>query len=152
MFAGLKVAAIAIALAGLACGAMAWRLNVVTGQRDAARTELASYEAAAAAVIKERLATQERERVENVRKTREVTDAYQKRIAGLDARLVAALERLRGRPAEGGSADAGVPAAPATPGGIDGAPGEPSLVGEAAGCLKIRAQLEALQDWIRGTH
>lgn len=131
--------------------------TVTVKQRDAARRELIEYQAAAAAVIQERLAAQEEQRLANARKATEVSNEYKARIAELDKKLSAsrasadaAAKRLRdalardNAPALPGVAD------PA--GGADGGPDRDTLLAELAGCLKNAEKLKALQDWIRRTH
>jgi len=146
---------VALGLAGglllavlVAGGLMYWRLDVVTAERDAARTELSDYQAAAAAVIKERLAAQVRVAAENKRKAEEVKRAYEDRIARIDA----ALERVRGESAADRGSDSAVPGPAATPGEVEDSSGRDALLRDAATALKCKAQLQSVLDFLNRTH
>lgn len=117
------------------------------GRRVNAERQLADYQAAATAVITERLAAQERTRLENEARTKDVLEAHRRDLARLRARYD---QRLRdATPATGG--DGAMPAAPEAPGGTDAPAGSGAtaeFLRALRSCDEDRETLRALQDWI----
>lgn len=144
----------AIAVVLLVVG-LAFGLKLEHNWRVEAENKLVEYQAAATAVITERLREQEATKVENERRTKEITSAYTSRITALRGDYAVALERLRHVPAvPAGSGGAVPPTAPA-PGGADAAPVvDPTarFLRDLQGCDEDRETLKALQDWIKRTH
>lgn len=144
----------AIALA-LLIAALAIGLKLEHGWRVKAENALVEYQAAAAAVITERLRAQEETKAENERKTKEITSAYTNRIATLRGNYAVALERMRYVPAAPAGGSTAVPPTAPAPGGADASPvDDPTsrFLRDLQGCDEDRETLRALQDWIKRTH
>lgn len=143
--------ALLLAAAGAAVGVTRWQLSIEKGHRVAAERELSDYQAAAKAVIEERLRAQQAEADRNIRITNQIKAQHATEVAAINARYRAAADRMRADLAAARSA-AGVPPAASATDGTDAADPVGRFVEALGRCETGLRQLDALQRWIRETH
>jgi hypothetical protein len=144
------IVAIGMLLAGAGAAVLGYRhvAHVAQAAAEAARSELAQYQASATAVIQERISAEQRTAQLNTQREKANLSDYQTRIATLRSKYDRVL-------AAAGSTDkrsVPAPSGTATPSaGADAGTPEQRFIGELQACETERERLRALQRWIRET-
>lgn len=153
---GVKLALLVVAVGAVVgyVGLQRHAATVAMARAVAAERALSDYQAAAAAVIAERLRAQaaEAERVAEVSKNTE--KVYADKIIALRAHYAGWVRPVSSQtPAAVTNSGAAVPESATTPGGVDAAPAviDPvdRFVRELQSCDEDREKLRALQDWTK---
>lgn len=143
-------AAILLTLALIAVGTTRWQLSREKAARAVAEKRLSDYQAAASAVIAERLRAQLAADARNKKIAEELRSKHANDLQDIQRRYADALDRLRDDLAAARER-AGVPAPAPTPGGVDEGDSYSRLLAALARCEEGLRQLSALQRWIRET-